>query len=260
MHRNFFTLIVLSICFLSSECLVKRSTAVLIQNAFGDFKDGCFPKASGGCSCSLSINGAETEQVFTDISDCKKPIEVETAENKLNLNKEFKAVAGNMKDNCFPKPSGGCKCTEKNSKGEEEIVAYNDIAQCRDSNERIKRRVQYGKFKPNCVSKLGGGCVCTLKKAGLDTVQTYTKDSDCKEIEEPVDPVVERAKANYGKVVQELKAKFKGLRENCFPRPKGCMCIVGKDSLGHEINEKRWTDAECKCAEGEVSKECPANR
>uniref|UniRef100_A0A0N5CGY1 Uncharacterized protein n=1 Tax=Strongyloides papillosus TaxID=174720 RepID=A0A0N5CGY1_STREA len=258
MISKFYTLLIFLFFFLICNCYVKRDTAILIQNAFGNFKDGCYPKPNGGCRCSINVNGAEEEQVFNNLDDCKKPVEVQTALNKIELNKEFKIVAGNMKDNCFPKPSGGCKCTEKDGDGNEIVVPYDDVAQCRENEKRLKRRVQYGKYKSNCVAKSNGGCICTIKRSGLDTTQTYTKDADCKELEEPVDPVTEQAKANYAKVIQELKTKFAGLKENCFPRPKGCMCIVGKDSLGHEITQKRWTDAECKCAEGEISKECPA--
>lgn len=31
----------------------------------------------------------------------------------------------------------------------------------------------------------------------------------------------EQARSNYNKVVEELKEKFKGLKDGCYPRPKG---------------------------------------
>jgi hypothetical protein len=36
-----------------------------------------------------------------------------------------------------------------------------------------------------------------------------------------VDPVAERARQNYAAVLDELKNKFAGLKEGCYPRPKG---------------------------------------
>lgn len=69
----------------------------------------------------------------------------------------------------------------------------------------------------------------------------------------------ERAQANYAAVVDELKNKFKGLKEGCFPRPKGCLCVIGKTPEGRDITERRMKDVDCKCKEGERGPECPAN-
>ena len=59
------------------------------------------------------------------------------------------------------------------------------------------------------------------------------------------DPVAERAQANYQKVVQQLNDKFRNLIEGCYPRPKGCLCVVGKDKNGREITERRKKQADC---------------
>uniref|UniRef100_A0AC35U7A8 Thyroglobulin type-1 domain-containing protein n=1 Tax=Rhabditophanes sp. KR3021 TaxID=114890 RepID=A0AC35U7A8_9BILA len=252
--------ITLLVCLVGCQAkdLVKRDTAVLINQQFGDFKENCYPIPSGGCSCTSSNSENEAPTIYKDVQLCKKPIEVQTFENKMKMNEEFKKRVGSMRENCFPKPSGGCKCVEGDD-GEERIVIHKDIAACQISAEtRVKRKVAYMQYKPNCSAKAGGGCICTIhNRSGLDTVQSYYKDSECKVATEAKDPVREAAQANYAKVVEELNNKFKGLRENCYPRPKGCMCIVGKDSLGHDINERRMTDSTCKCADGEVSKECP---
>ncbi|VDD90670.1 unnamed protein product [Enterobius vermicularis] len=72
------------------------------------------------------------------------------------------------------------------------------------------------------------------------------------------DPVAEKAKANYRKVVDELNEKFKGLKEGCFPRPKGCLCVIGKDRDGRDITERRMKDEDCKCKPGERGNGCPA--
>lgn len=48
----------------------------------------------------------------------------------------------------------------------------------------------------------------------------YSKDSDYSS-QNVRDPVREQAQANYRAVVNELNEKFKGLREGCYPRPKG---------------------------------------
>lgn len=89
------------------------------------------------------------------------------------------------------------------------------------------------------------------------------------------DPVREKAQANYQLVINELKDKFKGLKEGCFPRPKGesplsssspsyssslsgCLCTIGKTPEGRDITERRMKDVDCKCKEGERGPGCPA--
>lgn len=72
------------------------------------------------------------------------------------------------------------------------------------------------------------------------------------------DPVRERAQENYKAVLNELHNKFKGLKEGCFPRPKGCLCVIGKTTEGRDITERRMKDSDCKCKEGERGPGCPA--
>lgn len=73
------------------------------------------------------------------------------------------------------------------------------------------------------------------------------------------DPVREKAQQNYQAVLNELKEKFRGLKEGCFPRPKGCLCVIGKDVDGRDRTERRMKDADCKCASGDHSPGCPAD-
>uniref|UniRef100_A0A914WAE6 Uncharacterized protein n=1 Tax=Plectus sambesii TaxID=2011161 RepID=A0A914WAE6_9BILA len=68
----------------------------------------------------------------------------------------------------------------------------------------------------------------------------------------------ERARANYANVIDELNAKFRGFKENCYPRPKGCLCVVGKAKNGTEITDRRMKEEDCKCAAGQTGPECPA--
>lgn len=38
----------------------------------------------------------------------------------------------------------------------------------------------------------------------------------------------------------------------------GCLCVIGKDSEGRDITERRMKDSDCKCQPNERSRECPA--
>jgi hypothetical protein len=46
------------------------------------------------------------------------------------LNEEFKEKFGALRENCFPRPSGGCRCNEKNAQGDEITVNYDSISEC----------------------------------------------------------------------------------------------------------------------------------
>ena len=216
----------------------KRDTAALIKDKFDDLKDGCFPRGSGkGCSCTFKANdGSEVVNTFESDSECKKSVEGNfkeinflkqklsevQAENKKKLNEEFNEKFGSLKENCFPRPSGGCRCSEKDADGNEVTKNYNTKAEC-----NVPARVKRGQV---------------LSSAGRD--------------QNVRDPVREKAQQNYAAVIQELKDKFKNNREGCFPRPKGCLCVTGKDSLGHDITTRYMKDEDCKCKAGEPG--CPA--
>jgi hypothetical protein len=56
---------------------------------------------------------------------------------------------------------------------------------------------------------------------------------------------------NKAKLNEELREKVEGLREGCFPRPKGVGCrCVEKDAEGHDGEKIFETDAECKVSYG----------
>jgi len=192
----------------------KRDTSVLVKNKFGDFRENCFPRGSGhGCVCKVTdASGSEENIQFNDDNQCRKPVEIETAENKKKLNEEFTQKHGGLKENCFPRVTG-CVCTDKDAVG----------------NEVQKR---------------------------------YESDADCKALtrkrRDTTDPIREQAQKNYAAVLDELNNKFKGLKEGCYPRPKGCLCVIGKDSEGRDITDRRKNDADCKCKPGERSRDCPA--
>jgi hypothetical protein len=193
----------------------KRDTAAVIREKFGDFKDNCFPRGSvNGCKCTIKkTDGAEEVQTFDGDEQCRKPIEVQTAENKQAMNEEFKEKYGNLKQNCFPRPGKGCRCTEKDANGSEVEHKYETDAECK---EPIRQKRQSQNVR---------------------------------------DPVRERAQQNYAAVVNELKDKFRGLKQGCFPRPKGCLCVIGKDNNGRDITERRMKDSDCKCKPGDRT--CP---
>lgn len=56
---------------------------------------------------------------------------VQTVYNKKHVNEEIKDRYGNYKEDCFPTPSGGCKCVERDAAGDEVIKKYDDKTQCR---------------------------------------------------------------------------------------------------------------------------------
>jgi len=144
--------------------------------------------------------------------------DVETAANKAAVNAEIEEKFGDFKENCFPRPSGGCKCNEQDGDGNDVVAKYDTDAECKLS-------------------------LITVTGEGVPIFK--------REITE------EQARANYGRVVQELKEKFKGLKEGCYPRPKGCLCVVGKNADGRDITERRMKEADCKCRDGEVGNGCP---
>ncbi|VDM48771.1 unnamed protein product [Toxocara canis] len=224
-----------------------------IKQKFGDFKENCFPKPSGGCRCNeKDQHGNDIVGIYDSDAECKvllpSAVEVETAQKKHEVNEAIKHKFGDFKESCFPRPSGGCRCNEKDANGNEVVVSYDSEIECRADmtssievrtaqnkkkvNEQIKQK--YGAFKENCFPKPSGGCSCNEKDArGKDIVAKYNTDAECKipmrskrgGVQRPSqnvrDPVRERAQANYAAVVNELNEKFKGLKEGCFPRPKG---------------------------------------
>ncbi|EYC13074.1 hypothetical protein Y032_0045g1255 [Ancylostoma ceylanicum] len=217
----------------------KRKLGKEIEQKFGGFKDNCFPKPSGGCKCNVDLGHGEQVVEYSSDAQCKKSAERQTADNKKDLNQEIKDKFGSFRENCFPKPSGGCKCNEKDARGNEVVKTYNSASQCQI---RSKRDVAVGtQRQPANVNQ---------------SQQKYRqRDSPSQNVR---DPVRERAQANYAAVLDELKNKFKGLKEGCFPRPKGCLCVIGKTAEGRDITERRMNDADCKCREGERGPGCPA--
>ncbi|EFO18670.2 hypothetical protein LOAG_09824 [Loa loa] len=145
---------------------------------------------------------------------------LQTIHDKKRLNVEIKDRYGNYKEDCFPLPSGGCRCVGKDKAGNEVVKKYDDGALCK-SLQKSKR---------------------TVNERPSQNIR---------------DPVRERAQANYRAVINELNEKFKGLKEGCFPRPKGCLCVIGKDRNGRDITERREKDRDCKCQPGERGHGCP---
>ncbi|WKY04394.1 hypothetical protein Q1695_005413 [Nippostrongylus brasiliensis] len=218
----------------------KKAVNKEIEQKFGAFKDNCFPKPSGGCKCNVDLGHGEEVVEYSADAQCKKSLESQTAEHKTELNEEIKEKFGDFKENCFPKPSGGCKCNEKDSQGNEVVTAYNNVAECKVS--RKKRDV---------------GVATQRQPSSVHQTQQKLRPKDPPS-QNVRDPVRERAQANYAAVLDELHNKFKGLKEGCFPRPKGCLCVIGKTAEGRDITERRMKDADCKCKEGEKGPGCPA--
>ncbi|OZC11034.1 hypothetical protein X798_01860 [Onchocerca flexuosa] len=227
LNTMFLVLILCSFIFtiptITSATIIKRDTATVLRKKYGNLRENCFPRPSGGCLCNVKQgNGVETVENYDSDEYCKLDIAAQTIHHKKQLNEEIKERYGNYRENCFPMPSGGCKCNEKDPDGNEIVKEYDEDMQCkilqknrRTANERPSQNVR--------------------------------------------DPVRERAQANYRAVINELNEKFKGLKEGCFPRPKGCLCVIGKDQDGRDITERRMKDRDCKCQPGERGHGCPAS-
>uniref|UniRef100_A0A914S109 Uncharacterized protein n=1 Tax=Parascaris equorum TaxID=6256 RepID=A0A914S109_PAREQ len=56
---------------------------------------------------------------------------VTTALKKQEVNEQIKEKFGDFKENCFPKPSGGCRCNEKDADGNEVVARYDSEADCK---------------------------------------------------------------------------------------------------------------------------------
>jgi hypothetical protein len=79
----------------------------------------------------------------------------QTAENKAKLNAEFKEKFANMRANCFPRASSGCRCTEKDENGNEITKNYDSPSECTEQhdttaieakkqvNEQLKVSIKY---------------------------------------------------------------------------------------------------------------------
>ncbi|MFH4983598.1 hypothetical protein AB6A40_010307 [Gnathostoma spinigerum] len=159
----------------------RRSTAVLTHQP-NAFAESCHPRGRG-CECRVRANTQGRMETLTFNMDCKAAIkELQTAANKKKLSEEIKNKYGGFRDGCFPRPSGGCRCNEKNDKGEDMVKTYSNAEDC-----QVRVRTSRASGRSQNVR----------------------------------DPVRERAQANYARVLDELKNKFAGLREGCFPRPKG---------------------------------------
>lgn len=269
-------LFVLLLAISCSAYRLKRDATTLDKG----FRDNCFPRGSGhGCTCSVNTNGRDETLVFDTDDKCKKPVEIQTAENKQKVNVEIKEKFKDFRDNCFPRGSGhGCTCSVTDASGREDSVTFDTDEKCKKPvevqtaenkkqlNDEFKEK--YGGLKENCFPRPGKGCRCVTKSAeGQEQEQLYEADADCKvpklrerrQASQNVrDPVRERAQQNYAAVVDELKTKFRGLREGCYPRPKGCLCVIGKNGEGRDITERRMKDEDCKCKPHERSRECPA--
>lgn len=127
----------------------------------------------------------------------KNKILVRTAENKKALNAQILGLSKDLKENCFPRPGGkGCRCTEKDLNGHEIEKRYDNEEDCKVSSQKRQRRGNI------------------LGRQGQDNNQNVR------------DPLREKAQKNYAAVVQELKDKFRGLKEGCYPRPKGIFKIL----------------------------------
>uniref|UniRef100_A0A0N5AR73 EGF-like domain-containing protein n=1 Tax=Syphacia muris TaxID=451379 RepID=A0A0N5AR73_9BILA len=128
------------------------------------------------------------------------------------------------------------------------------------TNNIQKKDVQIEERSENCFLTTTKACFCVAPDNSIHEARNpeSCRSERRKRATTTPDPVVEKARAGHSAVIQELKEKFAGLKEGCYPRVKGCLCVIGKDRDGRDITERRMKDADCKCKPGERGKGCPA--
>ena len=292
MFKEVLILLVFSTIALNALSLQKRDTSILIHEKYANFRPNCFPRGNGkGCTCSLtSATGREEVKQFDKDDDCRKPIEFQTAENKKKVNEEIQQKYGNFRPNCFARGSGkGCSCSVRGAAGEEEVKYFDKDEDCKkpiefrtaENKKEVNAQILSlaSGLKENCFPRPGGkGCRCVEKDSNNQEIEKrYEDEANCKvqtshsrqrrgnvfgreqdNNQNVRDPIREKAQKNYAAVIQELNDKFRGLKEGCYPRPKGCLCVIGKNAEGREITERRFKDIDCKCRPNDHSRECPA--
>ncbi|VDL85796.1 unnamed protein product [Nippostrongylus brasiliensis] len=70
----------------------RRSAAAVLG-----FRPNCHPKPAGGCKCDVTEGEIVTEIEFDYNEDCKKPLEMVTADRKKAVNKEIEQKFGAFK-------------------------------------------------------------------------------------------------------------------------------------------------------------------
>ncbi|MCP9265876.1 BMA-CCG-1, isoform a [Dirofilaria immitis] len=225
--------------------IMQRDAAAILRRKYSNLQENCFPRPSGGCACTVrQRNGVETVENYDSDEQCKSQVAVVYICiylvgrcNLLRYKKLAKMYAEEL---------------EGNVKHYEPDFPVQTMYNKKQLNEEIKDR--YGNYKEDCFP-MPSGVVNALKKMQLKNKRTTNERSS----QNVRDPVRERAQANYRAVINELNEKFKGLKEGCFPRPKGCLCVIGKDRDGRDITERRMKDRDCKCQPGERGHGCPTS-
>ncbi|KAK5984044.1 hypothetical protein GCK32_019725, partial [Trichostrongylus colubriformis] len=84
--------LILSFLVVAVQCATRRDAGVAVG-----FRPNCHPKPMGGCKCDITEGDMRTEIEFDTNEDCKKPLEMVTADNKKKLNKEIEQKFGGFK-------------------------------------------------------------------------------------------------------------------------------------------------------------------
>uniref|UniRef100_A0A915DIX9 Uncharacterized protein n=1 Tax=Ditylenchus dipsaci TaxID=166011 RepID=A0A915DIX9_9BILA len=235
----------------------KRDTSVLMKDQFADF----------GKTASREVHYMAASAHATE--KCKKPVEVQTAENKKALNEQITRKYANFRDNCFPRGSGsGCRCSTTNSLGQEETISFDTDDKC---NKRWRSRLL--KTRKQLTRSSSRNMADSRRIASLDLAKAVDATKKTQLVRRwkcvmrlmptarcvnPGECVVKVRRSQSEPVINELKDKFRGLKEGCYPRPKGCLCVIGKNSEGRDITQRRLKDSDCKCQPNERSRDCPA--
>lgn len=60
----------------ANAAIIKRDTAAVLRKQYGDFRENCFPRPSGGCRCNvMEPDGMQTVKNYDSEAQCRVPVE-----------------------------------------------------------------------------------------------------------------------------------------------------------------------------------------
>jgi len=165
------------------------------------------------------------------------------------VQEELEEKAKHLREGCYPRPRG-CLCEiGEDSDGNPQTERLYTDEECttnayeegmhgstEDEEEEDRKARKFVKRNPQDEE------VENEEEDGEESHEIGKRDRNSQD----PDPVREKAQANYNKVVEELNDRFRNYKENCYPRPKGCLCVIGTDSNGQDITKRIHDDRECK--------------
>ncbi|VDP05667.1 unnamed protein product [Soboliphyme baturini] len=116
----------------SAYSFTERHRQVLneLKSRFHNLRPHCFPRPKNGCKCAENGN----EVAYSTDDECRiikdhqrgKEIEEKAREGHKQVINELNSRFRDYREECFPRPKSGCRCTEHGKQ-----VTYGTDAECR---------------------------------------------------------------------------------------------------------------------------------